>query len=386
MWERLRHLMRKEFIQIVRDRRMRAVLVALPAFQLFVFGYAATTEVVDLTTAVADFDGTQDSRELVRQFASSGYFRIVGHVPSAGAVRDLLDRGTARVALQLDPGFASDLRRGETAVVQVLVDGTASNTAAIALNYATQVIAQYNRRLVAPAGVSLRAPGPAASRAAAPGPGPGAIDLRVRAWYNPELRSRAFAVPGVIALVIMLTALQLTSMAIVREREMGTIEQLLVSPLRPLELILGKTLPFALFGLGHLVVGTGVAVLWFGVPIKGSVLLLLGGTVLFLLPALGIGVFISTVSRTQQEALLSTFLVFQPALMLSGFLFPIANMPAPIQYVTYVNPLRYFVSILRGIFLKASGAAVLWPEFAALLVLGAGVLTVSLLRLRRRLE
>jgi ABC-2 type transport system permease protein len=386
MWERLTHLMRKEFIQILRDRRMRAVLVALPAFQLFVFGYAATTEVVDITTAVADFDRTQETRELVRQFASSGYFRIVGAAASAEALRAVLDRGTAKVALQFDPGFANDLRQGRTAVVQVLVDGTASNTAVIALNYANQVIAQYNRQLVAPAAISVRAPGTTGGGGNASGPGPGAIDLRVRAWYNPELRSQAFTVPGIIALVIMLTSLQLTSMAIVREREIGTIEQLLVSPLRPAELILGKTLPFGLFAFAHVAFGTSVAVLWFGVPIKGSMLLLLAGTVLFLLSTLGVGVFISTVSKTQQEALMSTFLLFQPAFMLSGFLFPIANMPEPIQYVTYVNPLRYYLTIIRGIFLKANGFDILWPEFVMLLGLGLAILTVSTLRLRRRLE
>jgi len=222
--------------------------------------------------------------------------------------------------------------------------------------------------------------------AALAGPGAGEVQLRARAWYNPDLRSRNFYVPGVMAILIMLTSLLLTSMAIVREREIGTMEQLMVTPIRPVELILGKTLPFALIGFFDVALITAVAVFWFAVPIRGSLLLLCGATALYLLSALGIGLFISTVSRTQQQALMTTFFFFQPAMLLSGFVFPIANMPEAIQYLTYLNPLRYFLVIIRGIFLKGSGADVLWPHMLALFLLGSGVLTVSALRFRKRLE
>ncbi len=372
MWERVRHLVVKEFIQILRNPRMRAMLVMPPIVQLVIFGYAATTDVTEVATGVADFDQSQETRELVRRFESSGYFRVVRTASSADGLRDMLDRGRVKVALQFDPGFARDLRRGQTAVVQVLVDGTDSNTATVAASYASRIVMEYGRALEPPARIAV--------------PAAGSLDLRTRAWYNPDLRSRNYFVPAVIAMVIMLTALQLTSMAIVREREIGTMEQLLVSPLRPAELILGKTLPFGLISLADVALITTIAVFWFDVPIQGSLWLLFGATVVYLLSALGIGLFISTISRTQQQALMSTFLFFQPSIMLSGFVFPIQNMPTVIQYLTYGNPLRYFLVIIRGIFLKGNGLAILWPELLALLAIGTAVFTVSVLRFRRTLE
>jgi ABC-2 type transport system permease protein len=382
MWERLEHMLIKEFIQIFRDPRMRAVVFVTPIIQLVVLGYAVTTDITRIATAVADFDGTQETRELVRRFESSGYFRVVRRVGEARALADLLDAGRVKAALQFDPGFTTDLKRGRTAAVQVLVDGTDSNTAGVVIDYANRIIAQYSRDAAREALARRRvALGPAATGERLPG-----IDLRVRAWYNPDLSSRNYYVPGVIATLIMLTSLLLTAMAIVREREIGTMEQLMVTPIRPAELILGKTLPFALIGFVDVALITLVAVFWFEVPIRGSLLLLFGSTALYLLSALGIGLFISTVSRTQQQALMTTFFFFQPAMLLSGFVFPIANMPVAIQYLTYLDPLRYFLVIIRGIFLKGNGPAVLWPQMLALLILGAAVFTLSTLRFRKRLE
>jgi ABC-2 type transport system permease protein len=383
MWERLKTMLVKEFIQIFRDPRMKAVVFVTPILQLVVLGYAVTTDVTHVATAVADFDHSQESRELIRRFESSGYFRVVRRVGEARTLRDLVDRGTVKAALQFDPGFSTDLKRGRTAVVQVLVDGTDSNTAGVVSDYANRIVAAYNReaarerletRQIAVAGGAVLSPDSAG------------IELRARTWYNPDLRSQNYYVPGVIGILIMLTSLLLTSMAIVREREIGTMEQLMVTPIRPAELILGKILPFALVGFFDVALITAVAVFWFAVPIRGSLLLLFASTALYLLSALGIGLFISTVSRTQQQALMSTFFFFQPAMLLSGFVFPIANMPEAVQYLTYVNPLRYFLVIIRGIFLKGSGPAILWPEMLALSVLGAAVFTVSALRFRKRLE
>jgi len=255
----------------------------------------------------------------------------------------------------------------------------------VVMDYANRIIVQYNqeasRNALAAQKVAVGMPGPDDLS-----PRSGGIDLRSRAWYNPDLRSRNYNVPGVIAVIIMLTSLLLTSMAIVREREIGTMEQLMVTPIRPAELILGKTLPFALIGFFNVVLITVVAVFWFAVPIRGSLFLLFGATALYLLSTLGIGLFISTVSRTQQQALMSTFFFYLPAVLLSGFMFPIANMPAAVQYVTYANPLRYFLVIIRGIFLKGNGPAVLWPQMLALFILGATVITASSLRFRKRLE
>ncbi|HEX7124814.1 MAG TPA: ABC transporter permease [Thermodesulfobacteriota bacterium] len=384
MWERVKHMLIKEFIQILRDPRMKAVIFVTPVLQLLVFGYAVTTDVTEIPTAVADLDRSQQTREIVRRFESSGYFRVVRRVADARDLRALLDRGTVKAALQFDPGFTTDLQRGRTASLQILVDGTDSNTASVVMDYANRIVARYNQDAAPAARAAARlavgtAPGP--ERTALP-----SVDLRTRAWYNPDLESRNYNVPAVIAIIVMLTSLLLTSMAIVREREIGTMEQLMVTPIRPADLILGKTLPFALIGFFDVALITAVAVLWFAVPIAGSLLLLLGATALYLASTLGIGLFISTVSRTQQQALMSTFFVYLPAVLLSGFMFPIANMPPAIQYLTYVNPLRYFLVIIRGIFLKGNGPDVLWPQMLALSVLGVIVLTASTLRFRKRLD
>jgi ABC-2 type transport system permease protein len=383
VWDRLRHMLIKEFIQILRDPRMKAVIFVTPLVQLLVFGYAVTTDVTEIPTAIADFDGTAHTRELVRRFESSGYFRVVRHVDRAASLRDLLDRGTVRAAIQFGPEFTRDLERGRPATLQVLVDGTDSNTASVVMDYASRIVAEYNREAAARS-LAVRRAGLDPSVAAPPPLG--GIDLRARAWYNPDLRSRYYNVPAVIAIIIMLTSLLLTAMAVVREREIGTMEQLMVTPIRPAELILGKTLPFALIGFFDVLLVTVVAVLWFTVPIRGSLALLFGATALYLMSTLGIGLFISTVSQTQQQALMSTFFFFLPAVLLSGFMFPIANMPEAIQWLTYVNPLRYYLVIVRGIFLKGSGPAVLWPQMLALAGLGAAVFAVSTLRFRKRLE
>jgi ABC-2 type transport system permease protein len=385
MWERLRHMLTKEFIQILRDPRMKAVIFVTPILQLIVFGYAVTTDITQIPTAVADFDRTQETRELVRRFERSGYFRVVRHVARADDLRTHLDRGRVKTALQFDPGFTTDLKRGRTAALQVLVDGTDSNTASVVMDYANRIVAQYNRELAIEALAARRiALGSEAERTASVARA--GVVVESRAWYNLDLRSRNYNVPGVIAIIIMLTSLLLTSMAVVREREIGTMEQLMVTPIRPAELILGKTVPFALIGFFDVLLITAVAVFWFAVPIKGSLGLLFGATALYLLSTLGIGLFISTVSKTQQQALMSTFFFYLPAVLLSGFMFPIANMPAPIQYLTYVNPLRYYLVVIRGIFLKGNGFVVLWPQMLALLLLGAAVFTVSTLRFRKRLE
>jgi ABC-2 type transport system permease protein len=384
MRDRLTQMLIKEFIQIFRDPRMRAILFGTPIIQLLVIGYAVTTDVSDVALAVADFDRTQETREIVRRFEGSGYFRVVQSVTDGRQIQHLVDRGRVKAALVFDPGFADDLRRGRTATVQVIVDGTDSNTASVVLDYANRILAQASRERLQLA-LRARSVGTGELAPDAQGAVPG-VSLRSRAWYNPDLKSRNFYVPGVMAILIMLTLLLMTSMAIVREREIGTMEQLLVSPIRPVELILGKTIPFALVGFFDVALITGVAVFWFQVPIRGSLLLLFSATALYLLPALGIGLFISTISKTQQQAMMSTFFFFQPAMLLSGFAFPIANMPEAIQVLTYVNPLRYFLVIIRGIFLKGNGLEVLWPQMLALLILGVMVFTASTLRFHKRLE
>lgn len=368
MLERIRQMVIKEFIQLFRDKRMKAIVFVTPIMQLMLFGYAVTTDVNRITTAFYDLDKSFESRELSQRLEASGYFRIVFHPESPQQVQELLDRSEVLCAVQINRGFSSDLKRRVPTEVQILVDGTDSNTATVAMDYANRIIAKYAKES-SPAGAAS----------------PVRMNVKTRAWYNPDLKSRNYNVPGVIAIVIMLTCLLLTSMAIVREREIGTMEQLMVTPLRPVEMILGKTIPFAIIGFVDVLLVTVTAVFWFDIPIKGSLQLMPLATAIYLLSVLGIGLFISTISKTQQQALMATFLFYVPAVLLSGFMFPIENMPKIIQYGTYINPLRYFLVIIRGIFLKGNGIAVLWPQMAALLLLGSLVITVSSLRFRKRM-
>ncbi|MBI4667004.1 MAG: ABC transporter permease [Nitrospinae bacterium] len=369
MIERIKRMVIKEFIQIFRDPRMKAMVLGAPLMQMLLFGYAVTFDVRNVRLAVYDGDMTYESRELVRRFEASGYFTLTRRLESAGEARDTLDRGGATIVLVMERGFSEDIKARKTAMAQVLADGTDSNTAMIAISYATGIIGRFGTDTGGAKIAAMARP----------------MELKTRVWYNPDLKSRNYNVPGVIAFVIMLLSLLLTSMAIVREREIGTIEQLMVTPLKPVELILGKTIPFALIGFLDMFVVITVAVFWFDIPIKGSITLLAGCTAIYLLSTLGIGLFISTIAATQQQALMATFLIFAPSVLLSGFMFPVENMPVFFQYVTLANPLRHFLVIIRGIFLKGIGLEALWPQALALLLLGTIFLTLSSMRFRKKL-
>ena len=375
MWERLRNMLIKEFLQVLRDPKMRGVIFVMPLLQVMVFGYAVTTDVRNVPVAVLDFDQSVASRELLSRFSASGYFRFVSQTRNVNDAIHLLDKESVGAILRIDQGFEEDLRAGRTAKLQVIADGTDSNTAGIVLGYTGRIAGEFSGKVFLTRFSRLRGEGPL----------PGNVELISRAWFNENLESRNFYVPGVIAIIVMLVTLMLTSMAIVREKEIGTIEQLLVSPITPAEFILGKTLPFALIGYADVLLVAVVGVFWFEVPIRGSLVLLLVATTFYLMTTLGIGLFISTVSRTQQQAMLSVFFFYFPAVLLSGFMFPIANMPPPVQYLTYANPLRYFLVILRGIFLKGAGTDTLWPPMAALLAMGLLTLLVTTRRFRKTL-
>jgi ABC-2 type transport system permease protein len=364
--ERIREMVRKEFRQIFRDARMRGVLFVAPVIQLLAFGYAVSTDVRDTATIVIDADSSPASRALVDAFTASGYFQVVGRSRRPADLLRALDRGEALMGLQIPAGFERDLRSGRPARVQLLFDGTSSNVATVAQGYAGRIVQSW------------------AAASAPQGGAPPGVDLRVRAWFNPNLESRTYNVPAVIGAILTLICLVLTSLAIVREREIGTLEQLMVSPLTPGELILGKTIPFALIGLADLGLITAVALLWFHIPYEGSVPLLLLASVLYILSALGVGLFISTISRTQQEAFMSAFLFFMPTLLLSGFMFPVTSMPAVFQWLTLVNPVRHYMEIVRALFLKGAGLEALWRQFLALFLMGTGILWLAADRFRRR--
>jgi ABC-2 type transport system permease protein len=375
MFERIQHMLIKEFIQVFRDPRMRIVLFVIPCVQVLVIGYAVSTDVKHVRTALYDLDNSEVSRELTARFVRSGYFDIVTIVGDDRAAQAVLDRNDVTAVLRFNHGFAEDIRAGRTAKLQVLVDGTDSNTASIALSYAMKIGSAYSEQVLTerlertfgPAGVTGRA------------------ELRTRAWFNENLESRNFFVPGVLVIVVALTTLLLTSMAVVREKEIGTMEQIMVTPIRPVEFILGKTVPFALIGFADVILVTLIGVFWFEVPIRGNLLLLLLGAGLFLMNTLGVGLLVSTFSQTQQQAMMTTFFVFFPAMLLSGFAFPIANMPEPVQWLTLVNPLRYFLVIVRAIFLKGVGMDVLWSQMWPLLAMGLAALTLAVRRFRKTL-
>jgi len=375
MFERVKHMLIKEFIQVFRDPRMRTVIFVIPCFQVLVIGYAVSTDVKHVRTAVYDLDNSEVSRDLVARFVRSGYFDVTARVGDADAARELIDRSQVAVVLHVNHGFGDDVRAGRTARLQVIVDGTDSNTASIAMGYAMQIATAYSEHILTQRIERLMGP---AGRI-------GRVDLRSRAWFNENLESRNFFVPGVLVVVVTLATLLLTSMAVVREREIGTMEQIMVSPITPAEFILGKTVPFALIGYVDVILVTLIGVFWFGVPIEGNPLLLLLGTTVYLLTTLGIGLLISTLSQTQQQAMMSTFFFFFPAMLLSGFAFPIANMPEPVQWLTLINPLRYFLVIVRSVFLKGVGLEVLWPEVLVLLAMGVFTLTLAVRRFHKTL-
>jgi ABC-2 type transport system permease protein len=371
-WLRIREMVRKEFIQLARDKRNRPILLAAPVMMLFVFGYVVNYDIKVIRLGLHDQARTLESRQLLDTFTAGGIFRVTEPAPTPQALEEALLAGRIDLGVKIPPDFSSRIRRGDTAQVQLLVDGSMSNMASVRIAYATQCLERFNSALIQ----ELHRREMTYGR----------IDARIRTWYNPNLDSQHFFVPGIVAFVVMLISLLLTSTAIIKERERGTMEQLIVTPLKPLELIIGKTIPYTLVALGQMILVMVLALYWFDLPLAGSAPLLFAATCLFLLSTLGIGLVISTVSKTQQQATMTTFFCMLPFLLLSGFIFPIENMPLAVQWLTYLNPLRYFLVIIRGIFLKGVGITILWSQFAALTVLGVLVFAGAINRFHKRLD
>jgi len=381
MFVRIKHLIIKEFIQVIRDRRMLFLIFVAPIIQLILFGYAITTDIKNTPMAVLDMDKTVESRSFISRFKNSGNFDLKYYINSEKEIVTLLDSGKAQVAIKINPGFEKDIKGGKEAKVEAIIDGSNSNTAAIILNYISQLSANYSRSILVERIDNLeRLKGINISRN---------IDFfsnETRVWFNPALKSRISNIPAVVAFILLISTVMLTSMSIVREREIGTMEQLIVTPIRPYELLIGKTLPFAVIGFIDVLIVIAISYSWFKIPIRGNLLILFMAMILYLFTTLGVGLFISTVSRTQQQAMMSTFFFMMPSVMLSGFVFPIENMPKIIQYITYLNPLKYFLIVINGIFLKGTGLKILWPQILEMAVLGTIILLVSINRFRKRLE
>ena len=377
MFARLKQMLIKEFIQVFRDKRTRFILIGPPIIQMMVFGYAATYEIHHVPTVVLDLDHSQESRELVSRFTSSPYLDVQQQLTDSRQLGNLIEQGKATVGLEIDAGFAQKLRGGQTAPLQVIVDATNSNTALIASGYISQIALgfarEYQRDRIYRIAPQLTEVMPS-------------VELAPRPWYNPDLRSRWFFVPGIIGSLTVVLVVTLTAFAVVREREIGTLEQIMVTPIRPAEFILGKTLPFFLIGLFDVTLIAVVGSLWFQVPFRGNVAVLALGAVFFLLCMLGVGLLISTVSATQQQAMVTAFFFIMPTITFSGFGFPISTMPRWMQICSYAIPLRYFLVVIRGTYLKGVGMDILWPQMAAMAGLGVALLTAAILRFHKALD
>ena len=371
-WIRVRELVRKEFIQLFRDRTTRSILIIAPLVQLLIFGYVVTTDVRDIRVGLLDQSRTRESRMVIDAFSANKTFRITHYTDNPKDLEQTLLRKKIDLAVKIGPDFSEHIRKGKTSNIQILADGSMSNMASVRIAYTSLVLDRLNQTLIKelyPRKINY-----------------GKIDARIRTWYNPNLDSRNFYVPGIIAFLIMILTMVFTSMSIIQEREAGTMEQLIVTPVKPFELILGKTIPYITIALAQMIAVTIFAIFWFRIPLAGSIPLLFFSTCLFLLSTLGIGLFISTISSTRQQAMMTTFFFIVPFIMLSGFVFPISNMPQLVQWLTYLNPLTYFLIIIRGIFLKGVGLEVLWPQFLELLILGLIVFSGAVGRFRKKLD
>jgi drug efflux transport system permease protein len=374
---RLRQMLIKELIQLFRDPRARFGLIVPTIVQVMIYGYAATFELHHVRMAVLDLDHSYESRELLSRFESNGHFELAATLSSRHQISDLIDRGKVTLAIQILPGFAELVRKGETAPVQVILDGTNSNTALIALGYINHIANGYAQDY-AQANLLRRAPSIAVHLPS--------VELARRPWYNPNLESQWFFVPGTIGSVLLTSCLTLAAFAIVREREVGTLEQVMVSPISRVEFILGKTVPFFLIAVTQMILIMLIGILWFQVPFRGNYLVFGIGTAVFLLSVLGAALLISTVAETQQQAMIVAFFFVTPAITLSGFSFPISSMPATLQWLTLLDPLRFYLVIIRDSFLKGSDWRTLLPQIVALMVLATALLTISVQRFHKSLD
>ncbi len=368
---RLLFMVWKELLELRQDRRMLPIVFVAPVRQLNILGYAATTDVRHVPMVVVDEDRTPASRDLIERFNASPYFNVKAVLANADEVAPHFERSDAWLALSIPVGYGQKTGSAQPTTVQILADGTDANSTNIALSYAANLVAAYAGDLAA----SHRPPGARV---------PAGLSADIRVWFNPQLESRFFMVPGVLALLLIVMTVVLASMGIVREKELGTLEQLNVTPLRRWQLIVGKLLPYGLIGIIDIFLVVGIAVWWFRVPLLGSFWLLFALTLVFLLTTLGLGLFVSTVSQNQQQAMMTAVFFFVvPMMYLSGFVFPIESMPAWIRPVTYLSPLRYYLVIVRGIFLKGIGLETLWPQALALLAWGLTILGLATIRSRK---
>jgi len=368
MWNRILTLMKKEFVTLFKDPKSRFVVIGPPIIQLIVFGYAASFDLKNVPFAVYDQDQSALSRALVARFESSPSFELVRTISSDDEIAPIVDDTDALLVLRIHPHFSRDIIRGEAGFVQAIVDGRNSNSALLALNYVREIVVRFNQELLERRGQR----GPPAT-------------LEVRAWFNPNLEGQWYFVPGIIGLVITVVTILVTALSVAREREQGTFDQLLVTPLRPVEILIGKALPGFVIGMVGASVVTAVAVFWFGIPLVGSLFVLFAGVALYLMSTVGVGLMISSLAVTQQQGMLGAFLYLVPSIILSGFSTPIANMPQWLQVLTYLNPLRYFIVVIRGVFLEGRGFDLVTGQFLPMAIIGLVAMALAGWMFRRRM-
>ena len=371
MFTTIFHIARKEFIQTFRDKRMLFPLFVVPVIQLVLFGFAVTTDIKHIQIAILDYDKTHESRNVSTLFTHSDYFDVDYFLNSPNEIDELIKKGKIKVVLVIPNNFAKNLKSMKQTSLQLILDGTDANSATIVQSYIQKVMAEYLQNIL----VEIRKIHPL-----------GLISPQPRVWYNPALKSSYFMVPGVICLILLMTTLILTSMAITKEREMGSLEQLIVSPIKPMELIIGKTIPFIFVAFCDVILVLIAGRLIFNLPIRGSIVFLLFVSFIFILTTLSSGTLISTISRTQQQAMMTSFIFIMPAFLLSGIFTPLDSMPRIIQYITYLNPLRYYAQAVRGILIKGNGFSHLWSQILALFIFGIVVSTISSIRFKKYLE
>ena len=370
------HVVKKEFLQFRKDRKMFGISIIAPILQLLLLGYAANIDINNIPIVVCDMDHSRISRQYSESLTNSGYFTTVKNVEKMSEIDRYIDNGIANIGIIIPRDFGKNILAAKTSQIQSIIDGSDSNTATIGMNYISIITIQYTQNFLIKKVERLKSLNI----------NPQVINPEIRIWYNPELKSKNFMIPGVLGLLLMVITLILTSLAIVKEKESGTLEQLDVSPIKPYELILGKLIPFTIIGIVDIVVVLLVASLWFDIPVKGSVILLFLLSIIFLISTLGMGLFVSTVASNQQQAMMiSMFFLMMPMMFLSGFIFPIDNMPKFIQVITYVMPLRYYFNIVRGLFLKGVGFSELWLDGLLMFILGIIIFTISVLRFKKRI-
>ncbi len=373
---RIFHIVKKEFLQFRKDRKMFGMSLIAPILQLLLLGYAANIDIKNVPVVICDMDNSRISRNYSQKITNSGYFVKIETIGNIKEIDSYIDNGKASIGVIIPGGFGRDVISGRTVQIQGIIDGSDSNTATIGMNYLTMITNKYSQELSLDKIEKIKSLKINIQK----------INPEVRIWYNPELKSRYFMIPGVLGLLLMVTTLMLTSLAIVKEKEIGTLEQLIVTPIKPYELVLGKLIPFVIIGIIDIILVLTVATLWFRVPVKGNVFLLFFFSITFLISTLGLGLFVSTIASNQQQAMIvAMFFIMMPMMYLSGFIFPIDNMPKIIQLVTLIMPLRYYFNIVRGIFLKGVGFYELWLDFLMLLLLGLIIFTLSVSRFKKRI-